>query len=147
LGYNNLKFSVTVVALLTTKIFLVSIILLFCVIEIACHEDDEETFYEIQAQGTVTNEAGYPLDSATVKLAYGWGGKTVAITTTDDSGKYYITGRMPCDYMKIVARKEGYHALQYPSPIMDLHYSGTRRPPSCTNELQTFDFPLKLTNY
>jgi hypothetical protein len=130
------------------KISLVSLLVLFCINEIACHEDEEEIFYDVQAEGTVTNLAGYPLDSATVKLAYGWGmGKTVSTTTTDDSGKYYITGRMPCDYMKIVASKEGYHALRYPSPIMDLHYSGTRRPPSCTNELQTFDFPLKLTNY
>ena len=129
------------------KISLVSIILLFCIIEIACHEDEEETFYDIQAQGTVTNEAGYPLDSATVKLVYDWGGKTVSTTTTNDSGKYYITGRMPCDDIKIVARKEGYHPLQYPSAIVQLNYSGTRRPPSCTNELQIFDFSLKLTNY
>ena len=128
------------------KLSLISL-LLFCLTEMACKEDEEETFYDIQAQGTVTKVSIYPLDSATVVLAYGWGGKTVSTTTTDDSGKYYITGRMPCDDIRIVASKEGYYSLRYPPPIMDLNYPGTRKPLRCTNELQTFDFPLKLTNY
>ena len=121
------------------------VLLIFCLTELACEEDDNEVLYDIQIRGTVTKAGIYPLPDAKIVLSYSYGLRTTIVSTTisDDSGKYYIKGRMPCEDITIYADKEGYFALQYPSPIMDLHYSGTREPPQCINRIQTLDFPLK----